>query len=198
MKDSLFDILELAKMLKSHYVYYNPEAHKLIGTDYHMTYIKVMDIPEIQYRVPLFFDNKEVQKFSKTTDNEYAILEFMETSIRPMKYLYDKVEEIYYKTINFTLDINTTNTLTIDNIRGNQSFENSLSLKSAQGIGYFYIGDQYIMTIFSGLLPINKSDEVALKIYDNKTLGTFLANFTIKKKKKADINVFINYLKLVQ
>ena len=80
-----------------------------------------------------------------------------------------------------------------ENIKEDQDFLNILDKKSKDG-ATMYKKDKYIMYIFSGLLPINKSDKVNLNIYD---IGPyFISNFEILKKKTEPINVFIRYMHL--
>ena len=70
-------------------------------------------------------------------------------------------------------------------------------MKKADGT-YYYIptvnDTKYFITLFSGLLPLNKSDKVNLQIcdlHDNK----FIAKFTVMKK-KIDIYIYLAYLKV--
>lgn len=83
------------------------------------------------------------------------------------------------------------------NIREDEEFENCLSLKSKDGMslyiakGYYGI---YPISIFTGLLPINKKDKVSLEIYEN-TVSTFLAKFIIDKG-FIIINKYIKYIYL--
>lgn len=79
-------------------------------------------------------------------------------------------------------------------IRGNVDFETLLQMKSADGARPFII-DKYVMYIFTGLLPINKSDSVELEIYNRPNTQFFLSNFKITKKKQK-INNYIFYYRL--
>lgn len=207
MKTNLLELLKLSKAMKSYYVYYNPLINKLIGTDEHMTYIKVIDTTGIAYPIALFFKNSDMQKIAPLIkEYDYEIIDNNNVlvysdglnmhSISIMNYNFAQVEGMYFRTMqNISSGINQ-NTMTVDNLRGDALFENVLSLKSKQGIGFFNINRMYNMSIFSNLLPVNKSDGVSLKIYDNLNSRTFLANFTVRKPKNVNIDIFINYLKI--
>lgn len=66
------------------------------------------------------------------------------------------------------------------------------SLKKNDGCIYYNHQNKYFITLFSGLLPINKSDKVYLTIYPN-TPETFIAKFRINKK-KFNVYIYIAYL----
>lgn len=66
------------------------------------------------------------------------------------------------------------------------------SMKKGDGcIRYNHLG-RYMITLFSGLLPLNKSDKVFLSIYSNST-HAFNALFRVKKK-KFDVFICVAYL----
>lgn len=66
------------------------------------------------------------------------------------------------------------------------------SMKKGDGsIRYNHLG-RYMITLFSGLLPLNKSDKVFLSIYPNST-HAFNALFRVKKK-KFDVFICVAYL----
>lgn len=66
------------------------------------------------------------------------------------------------------------------------------SMKKGDGcIRYNHLG-RYMITLFSGLLPLGKSDKVFLSIYPNST-HAFNALFRVKKK-KFDVFICVAYL----
>ena len=66
------------------------------------------------------------------------------------------------------------------------------SMKKGDGcIRYNHLG-RYMITLFSGLLPLNKSDKVFLSIYPNST-HAFNALFRVRKK-KFDVFICVAYL----
>jgi hypothetical protein len=59
-----------------------------------------------------------------------------------------------------------------------------------------YRKNGYIMSLYKGLLPINKGDKLSLSIYNDKStdkLKYFTSKFTVYKKKKIVIDVYITY-----
>ena len=61
------------------------------------------------------------------------------------------------------------------------------TLRKGDGCIYYKHHNKYFITLFSGLLPINKSDKIYLTIYQNNN-NSFLSIFRINKKK---FNVFV-------
>ena len=78
-----------------------------------------------------------------------------------------------------------------DDIKQDENFNYCLSLKSKDGLGR-YIYDNKFISIFSGLLPINKADKVSLEVYKSDN-DTFLCRFIINKK-YAILNKYLRYL----
>lgn len=80
------------------------------------------------------------------------------------------------------------------NLREDTQFESILEHKTADGVSMYRINRQFILSIFTNLLPINKGDEVSLVLYDID-MYKFLAKFSImKKKQKVKIDIYIMYL----
>lgn len=69
----------------------------------------------------------------------------------------------------------------IDNMKENEEFVNILDSKAADGVGMVRIG-KYYMTLFKGLIRVNKPDKVMLKIYNLDSVS-FISNFIVDKKK---------------
>lgn len=82
----------------------------------------------------------------------------------------------------------------INDLKQYDQFNSALSKKSKDGMQLVYI-DNYPISICAGLLPINKSDNVSLEIYNDNVPNTFLCKFNIDKKKFV-INKYIRYLYL--
>ena len=81
-----------------------------------------------------------------------------------------------------------------DNLKQDDNFNYCLSLKAKDGLGKFIYDNKYI-SIFSGLLPINKSDIVGIEVYD-AAYNTYICKFIIDKK-YATICKYIRYLSLI-
>ena len=75
-----------------------------------------------------------------------------------------------------------------------QEIQRLFSLRKGDG-GYRYIHNGRCMTLFSGLLPLNKNDKVKLSICDDSS-SSFIARFDIYKAKHIIITVTLRYLKI--
>ena len=73
------------------------------------------------------------------------------------------------------------------------------SLRKTDGCFYYNTSvnnNKYFMTLFYGLLPLNKADEVSLTIYDTGWIyNDFVTHFVVDKK-KFKVNVILCYLKV--
>lgn len=100
-------------------------------------------------------------------------------TINNMNYLYSLEANVNYDDISNDVDI--------------LKLQSSLS---KDGL-IMYRKDGYVMTIYKGLLPLNKSDNLSLKIYNdisqNGNIEFFTSIFTVMKKKSKSINVFLKY-----
>jgi hypothetical protein len=76
----------------------------------------------------------------------------------------------------------------------NEALEEVFALRRTDGAIYYKHHGKFFMTLFSGLLPVVKSDEVFLTIRDFSMASpnVFIAEFCIKKK-KFTVNVIIGY-----
>lgn len=81
-----------------------------------------------------------------------------------------------------------------DNIKENDSFIYSQSMKSSDGASKYAFGLDFIMYTFSSLHPINKPDTVSMTIYEYDNMS-YLAEYKIRKK-KYEIIEYIRYLYL--
>lgn len=79
----------------------------------------------------------------------------------------------------------------IDDLKSNAEFMSIMALKSGDGQSLFRANDRYILTIFTGLVPINKSDKASLELYDIDGYS-FIAKFIINKG-KFTINKYVRY-----
>lgn len=70
------------------------------------------------------------------------------------------------------------------------------SMKKGDGTMYYVHqcnNSKYFMTLFSGLLPLNKADKVFIRIFDNG--NSFISNFIVRKK-KFELFIYVVYLKV--
>jgi hypothetical protein len=54
----------------------------------------------------------------------------------------------------------------------------------------------HVITLFAGLLPLNKSDDLAIKLYDNPIDEKFLIQYIVTKKKIGTLCVSIFHLRV--
>lgn len=189
------EIIEIAKLLKSDIIYII--GNTIYGTDSNFTYLKQMTF-ENTLGINICYEQKLMNDFIKLCTNTITLennslmsnIEVLyvnnENHIRNIVNLNNKINQIV---------LNNYNNLNVDNARDNQEFENAISLKTAQGIGLYRISEEYILSIFKGLLPINKKDKTSLSIYD-VDYNRFLTRFVISKPKNKVIIVNVMYLKI--
>lgn len=79
----------------------------------------------------------------------------------------------------------------IDDIKADDSFNEIQNKKAADGMTLYKVNKKYILTLYKGLVPVNKSDRVALELYDIDNYS-FLAKFIINKG-KFTINKYLVY-----
>jgi hypothetical protein len=83
----------------------------------------------------------------------------------------------------------------IDDLKANEQFNEILAKKSSEGESLFRANNRYIITLYTGLLPVNKSDKIALEIY-NVDWRSFISKFMINKGKFI-IFKYVSYIYLM-
>ncbi len=101
--------------------------------------------------------------------------------------------EIYMKYLSLCNEMNTSCT-SYGSLRGLDFIEDFLSSKAADGAIGISLDERHKMYIPSNILPVNKSDDLLLYIHDNN--DHFISKFTVIKKKKIEIGIFIKFLYL--
>lgn len=96
--------------------------------------------------------------------------------------------------LNHTIALNCNTIVDIGDITNDEGFLKLREIKAADGAILYNPDNVYGMYLYSGALPVTKSDKVYLKVYD--TGNTFISNFSIIKKKLNPINVYFNFVKL--
>lgn len=102
----------------------------------------------------------------------------------------------------YTIENNISNLVASEPVlRGNDEFENLLSLKAADGAEFFKIngsniGEVYLVPIFTGFPAMNKADSIGINIY-NIGDGYFLNVMNIFKKKiNRDMKIYFRTINL--
>lgn len=81
-------------------------------------------------------------------------------------------------------------------ITNDEHFQQYRELKAADGARLYLPNgnEEYGMYLYSGALPLNKADKISVCFYDEG--NTFIAKFTIYKKKLNPIEVYFKFVKL--
>lgn len=79
----------------------------------------------------------------------------------------------------------------VDDLKANENFNNIQAQKAADGMSMLRLNKKYILSLYKGLLPVNKADKVSVELYDIDSYS-FLAKFIIDKRKFV-INKYLVY-----
>lgn len=205
----LITINEAAKALKQKkFIYNNGYLYGIDNIDGYIVYTRVADYLHIDYDDyfnGIIMDARELSAFVKTIGTEADFnIEFDENNLCKLStfmngelniikndYLLSMVQS---KVIKFSnIQIPSYNKGDITN-----EIQELYGLRKTDGCFYYKTiinNKRYIMTLFPGLLPLNKADKVSLLIYDNGIANNFISCFTVKKK-KFEIIVILCYLKV--
>jgi hypothetical protein len=196
-------INDAAKSLKySDFVFIN---NLLVGIDNINTYTSkvILDVNKLSNvsLIGLSFNQRELSKFVKSLSVESS---FYIDENQPINKIYSSVGAVE---LNIHIDSAMNNlvaakinqSLDIDNLMINSEdvtadMEKLFSMRKGDGAFYYVSHDNHYMTLFNGLLPLNKSDKIFLSIYD-AGYGTFTTRFIVKKS-KFTIMVYVSYLSI--
>ena len=135
-----------------------------IETEFELTY----DILDNKYYI---YSNSSKLSFSNNT--EYRTIHLIEQQIIKANSIDKSVP--YYSETDVTFELT-----------------DLFSLKKDDGCFYYNFRGIYFITLFNGLLPLNKSDKVYITIFPNNR-ESFIARFRVKKK-KFTVNIYLAYL----
>lgn len=183
-------------------------GNMMIGLDNIKTYITYIDnIVISDDYTNIIFTKRELSAFVKTISHE---TEFEITSDNTIKSL---VSEMKINYVDRRLSLELPKYLSIINkycyIQQGEDITDDLAnlfaMKKPDGMfKYIYesYNRKYFMTLYSGLLPVNKNDKVHLNIVvDTNINGIFTTKFTIVKKKvngkSITVNIIMSFLNLV-
>jgi len=196
--DQFDKLIEYMKMVRSDFIAYYDGV--VMGYDARLCMIKVVNASEnfiypeltftasytavIAFRKTLLptdeiiFDNNRI--YAKMSECEYVPSNFTTRQI------YNKYLELKYH-----VDMSSVN---FGSLRGLDFIEAFLSSKAADGAIGVQVDERHKMYIPSNVLSVTKSDDLLLSVYDS--IGYFISRFTIVKKKKIFIEVYIKFLTL--
>lgn len=205
LRNVLEDLNTKAKQVKSKIVLVY--KNRIIGVDEEASYLKIIGYDNI-HNLFMIYVQKEMSNFLNGI-NMLDTIEIVEN-----KLICSNNTEIVIKNDKFALNIiNSVNRseqicASTCNYYKNQLekddiFIDLINRKTGEGAKFYKINDKYILSLFKGLLPINKGDKTDLSIFDcgqvydrdGKMNIIFLCKFyIIKKQKKNDnITVYIMY-----
>ena len=196
---------EAAKAMKQNTVLY--VENYLIGLDYpdfYCCYIHLNDHILSSYRTEgLIFNTKELSEFIKTisTEFDFKLDNNIHTILKTKSngtLVIDKDFNNRYKTITMNKIYQNTNILNncilVPERDVTVELSDLYSLHAADGCITIKYRDKFLMTLFSGIVPLLKSDRLYVTIKDDiNRKNVFYANFKVKKK-KFDVEVLIAYL----
>ena len=188
------EIIEEAKVLKADIVFIS--GNTIYGTDSDFNYLKRTEFIN-DINLEIVYVQKDMVKFLKDATDTIIINDIViQSNMINMLYVNNPTHQLrFMRLINKVNELYSYNdTLFIDNIRANNKFEEAINLKSTQGMKLCIV-DNYIISLFKNLLPINKKDVVSLSIKDISDT-TFLSTFIIKKSASTSILVDILYLRI--
>ena len=204
------------KLTTSELVYINEASKALKQKDFILIDNAMIGLDNIQNIVTyiLLDNNFFINHINGAIINQRALSAFIKTLSIESDFTFDSVNNVIRTisggelTIGFNMSLAE---LACDKFRYATSLDNNIqtiineteisdilekiqNMKSSDGsIGVNYNG--YHMTLFSTLIPTNKSDKLYVKIMQPFIMHTFIAKFIIKKK-KFDVMTYVNYLKV--
>lgn len=207
----LLHLNEAAKALKqkNFIITLNNGVTTLFGIDNVDSYIKFVDLNNnLFYNLALknaIINARNLSAFIKTITIEFefeikqknnGILYITSSTGTELEFIYDKnIELIYLNKAYSILNYCNNNLPTVPEENVTDKLINLFSLHKEDGCLYYKHNNRYYITLFYGLLPLNKSDKILLSIYYNYNSKTFITKFKVIKK-HFTINIYLNYLDL--
>lgn len=205
MKITITDIMyinDAARVLKQRNIMWIQD--KIFGID-NFNYIIYMPLDASKLSVfpsrGLIINQRDLSKFVKSISME-SEFEFDENATSSSIVTISEVlmiqtslqtESIILKNIKSINDINAS----ICNIPEDDissKLEQLYGMSKTSGAIQYKYDDSHIMTLFSGVIPLTKSDKLFIKLWDNSET-TFLACFRVQKK-QINVFVYLLYLKI--
>lgn len=179
--------------------------NRLYGVDNIMNYLIYVDLDtnhlskDFYSYSGILFSAKELSKFVKSLSIEK---EFEINMGVKMGVLTSMACESVSYIINNSLDamvLNKVNTITNRPYSDDDNIDNLIepmnSMKKVDGTYNVIYNNIYYLTLFPGLLPINKGDKSYIAISDDINSNIFISRFKVIKKKFV-VTLFIGYLKV--
>jgi len=186
----LKELLEYSKALKCDII--RVKDNIIFGTDSNFVHLKIIGLNKYHEFPDMLFYLRDLSEFMKRIDDisDTETTYFDISTFIDMQYKYIDVFDNLISSVSRYL--NNPISFSDEDLKSNDDFNTINTMKAGDGVGLLKLSEKYILTLYSGLLPINKSDKVMVYIRDIDTYR-YLANFTIVKK-KFSIDIYFMYL----
>ncbi len=186
--DELIELSEYSKALKCDIIRVRDKT--MYGTDNNFVHLRVIK-SDLNNKFPdMIFYSRDLFEFMKLLQFTPDISDINMSKFITIHYEYTNMFENLIKTVSH----HTFRIISFynDDLKSDDNFNTINAMKAGDGIGLLKLSERYILTLYNGLLPINKSDKVEVCIRDIDDYR-YLANFTIVKK-KFSIDIYFMYL----
>lgn len=199
-KEQLERIQLDSKLIKSKVIVILPgQPGVMLGTDDTVSYIKL--IPYNANTPSIWCTTKDSVYFTASIPYELeAITNSIDNTVNidvmdnlRFNLLFEKIVKGYNFYVNV---VNTAPPMYYKGIHLNPDFMRAISIPASQGETCWHIDRTHCIYLYSGLIPVNKSDTVDLVIFECPNTNSFVSKFTVNKGKKGLIDILIHSTKL--
>ena len=187
----LNEILTAAKTMKCEYIYIN-EYGQIYGIDGFYIYKRLNMFIEVP--IPLILVTNELINLLKTkTLNDQVSIQWgsqysiLTEEIESKLFLKNQIDS-QLSIINSLLQLPVSTE--ISDIKQNPVYAEMINSSASKGNFFIKLTDDCIISLYKGLLPVNKSDDILVRIRKLDDKFNFI-NFSILKKKSIVIDVYM-------
>ena len=187
----LNEILTAAKTMKCEYIYIN-EYGQIYGIDGFYIYKRLNMFIEVP--IPLILVTNELINLLKTkTLNDQVSIQWgsqysiLTEEIESKLFLKNQIDS-QLSIINSLLQLPVSTE--ISDIKQNPVYTEMINSSASKGNFFIKLTDDCIISLYKGLLPVNKSDDILIRIRKLDDKFNFI-NFSILKKKSIVIDVYM-------
>ena len=187
----LNEILTAAKTMKCEYIYIN-EYGQIYGIDGFYIYKRLNMFIEVP--IPLILVTNELINLLKTkTLNDQVSIQWgsqysiLTEEIESKLFLKNQIDS-QLSIINSLLQLPVSTE--ISDIKQNPVYTEMVNSSASKGNFFIKLTDDCIISLYKGLLPVNKSDDILIRIRKLDDKFNFI-NFSILKKKSIVIDVYM-------
>lgn len=187
----LNEILTAAKIMKCEYIYIN-EYGQIYGIDGFYIYKRLNMFIEVP--IPLILVTNELINLLKTkTLNDQVSIQWgsqysiLTEEIESKLFLKNQIDS-QLSIINSLLQLPVSTE--ISDIKQNPVYTEMVNSSASKGNFFIKLTDDCIISLYKGLLPVNKSDDILVRIRKLDDKFNFI-NFSILKKKSIVIDVYM-------